>query len=177
MVSSRAWFALAVAAVLGTFYVGAGQSPRDGVASGQEPPAVAVAGNDEEELMRLLEVRFNAASAEFASVMERQERLRTRGLNSHPIEIVCGAFERFVMASAELAKLPADRVKVYEEALRTAKRIDETTGIIIDRQNRVGKTPNDNITPIARERTKYMVAQSEIDLIRARRVANNAAGK
>jgi len=175
---SRAWIALAVAAVLGLFYVGYGlQSPWDGVVSGQEPPAAAVAGNDEDELRRLLEVRFNAASAEFTSVLERQERLRVRGGGTPPIENVCGAFERFMTASAELATSPADRIKVYEEGLRTAKRLDETTGIIIDRQKWVGKTPGDMLTPIARERTRYLLAQVEIDLIRARRAANNAAGK
>jgi len=142
---SRAWIALAVAAVLGLFYVGYGlQSPRDGVVSGQEPPAPAVAGNGGEELRRLLQVRFNAGSAEFTSVLERQERLRVRGGGTPPIENVCGAFERFITASAELAKSPADRIKVYEEGLRTAKRLDETTGIIIDRQKWVGKTPGEH---------------------------------
>ena len=175
---SRTWFAFAVVAVLGLFYVGAGQSgPLNGVARGQGPAAAAAPGNDEDELRRLLEVRFNAASAEFKSVFERLEVLRGRGGVSPPIESICGAFERFVTASAELAKSPADRVKVYEEALRTAKRIEENTGIILDRQNRVGKTPGDTLTLIARERTKYMTAQTEIELIRSRRAANNAAGK
>jgi hypothetical protein len=159
---SRACLALAVVGVLDLFDAGAG------IAFGQEPPA-AVA-NDDDELQRLLEVRFHAASAVFA----RTQELYERGSANSSIEKVCDSFERFLAASVERAKSPAERVKVLENALLTAKQIDEKTRAMIERQRLEG--PGRVMVPaIARDQAKYTVAQVEIDLIRARRAAATAA--